>query len=145
MSINIRNINVISKFNITPLKKNLYYIRTFMIFMSMDINKIFGMFGDDDRKSKLDEIESLKRLEEFHATPTYKIGMFKKMLLNHNMLKNKLINMFKTPSDEFNVKEMEEVGEYLAYNRAWDYIRECDLDSELWVDSLKVMDDDNIF
>ncbi len=116
----------------------------FMIFMGMDVNKIFGMFGDDDRKSKIDEIESLKRLEDYHATPTYKIGMFKKMLLNHNTLKDKLINIFKTPTDEFNVKEMEEVGEYLAYNRAWEYISECKLEEELWQDSLTVMDDDRL-
>ncbi len=115
-----------------------------MIFMGMDVNKIFGMFGDDDRKSKIDEIESLKRLEDYHATPTYKIGMFKKMLLNHNTLKDKLINIFKTPTDEFNVKEMEEVGEYLAYNRAWEYISECKLEEELWQDSLTVMDDDRL-
>ena len=110
----------------------------------MDVDKIFNMFNGDNLKPTKEELNSLKKMKEFKETPSYKVGMYKKMLLNHHHIKHRLINLFKTPMDDFGMKEMEEVGEYIAHHRAWSYIEHCDLKEEIWRDSLIMMDDERL-
>tara|TARA_R110000822_G_scaffold36077_1_gene101689 strand:+ start:6617 stop:7075 length:459 start_codon:yes stop_codon:yes gene_type:complete len=106
----------------------------------MDINRIFNLFNnsdDDEFKSPIREImgDTLD-FNEFKDTPPYYIGMFEKMILNHNNVKNQVVNLFKKSNEEFNIEEIEEAGEFMAYNRAWDYIKNCDLNDLLWSESL---------
>ena len=93
----------------------------------MDINSIFNLFGGDDKKYT-DEPPSTINMADFEKTPTYKVGMFKKIILNQHVFQKKLINMFKTPQDDYGMEEMEEVGEYIAHHRAWSYIKDCLVD-----------------
>ena len=46
--------------------------------------------------------------------------------------------------DDYGMKEMEEVGEYIAHHRAYGYIEHCDLTKEIWRDSLIMMDDEHL-
>jgi hypothetical protein len=103
----------------------------------MDINKIFGIFNDDD-----DEFfpnQNFKIIDDLNIkdTPIYKIGMFEKMILNiKSAVKFQVIDIFKKSEVDFDLKEIEETGEYIAYYRAWDYIKDCDLEDINWKESL---------
>ncbi len=46
----------------------------------MNINHIFNLFGGDDKKYT-DEPPSTINMDDFKKTPTYKVGMFKKIIL----------------------------------------------------------------
>lgn len=109
----------------------------------MDINHIFNLFGDSGNKYNENHPSSIN-MEDFEKTPSYKIGMFKKIILNQHVFQKKLINMFKTPRDEFGMDGMDEVGEYIAHHRAWRYIRDCVIDNEMWQDSLSVQNDEHL-
>ena len=111
------------------------------IYVRMDINNIFNLFGDDDKKS-IDTPPSIIKMGDFEQTPTFKVGMFKKIILNQHVFQKKLINMFKTPEDDFEVEGMEDVGEYIAHHRAWVHIKDCLIDDELWQGSLMIQHDD---
>ena len=111
--------------------------------MSMDINRIFSLFNDYDFKSeKQREKKEELKFKEFKNTPPYHIGMFEKMILNHNNVKNKVVDLFKKSNEEFNINEIEEAGEFMAYNRAWNYIQDCNLNDQCWKESLLLRNGD---
>jgi len=107
----------------------------------MDINSIFNLFGSDDKKYT-DAPPSTIKMDDFEKTPTYKVGMFKKIILNQHVFQKKLINMFQTPEDDYGMEGMEDVGEYIAHHRAWSYIKDCLIDDEIWQGSLQIQHDD---
>ena len=109
----------------------------------MDINSIFNLFGGDGKKNT-DEPPSTINMADFEKTPTYKVGMFKKIILNQHVFQKKLINMFKTPDDAFEMDGMEDVGEYLAHHRAWSHIKDCVIEEEIWQGSLSIQHDDHL-
>jgi hypothetical protein len=101
----------------------------------MDVNKIFDIFDDDDSFTN----QNFKVIDDLNIqdTPIYKIGMFEKMILNiKSAVKFQVIDIFKKSNVDFDLKEIEETGEYIAYYRAWDYIKDCDLDDLNWRESL---------
>lgn len=109
----------------------------------MDINRIFNLFnpgGEDYKSTLLESLEGNLKFDEFKETPQYKIGMFEKMILNHNNISTTVTNLFKKSEEEFNLPEVEEAGEYIAYFRAWDFIQECDLSMDCWKESLLLRD-----
>ena len=93
----------------------------------MDINKIFGIFDDDEEFFTNQNFNVIDDLN-IKDTPIYKIGMFEKMILNiKSAVKFQVIDIFKKSDVDFDLKEIEETGEYIAYYRAWDYIKDCNL------------------
>ena len=109
----------------------------------MDINHIFNLFGGDPKKYT-DELPLSISIKDFEKTPSYKVGMFKKIILNQHVFQKKLINMFKTKDDEFGVEGMDDVGEYIAHHRGWNYIQDCKIEEEIWKDNLLVQHDDHL-
>ena len=109
----------------------------------MDINHIFNLFGGDPKKYN-DEPPTTINMADFEKTPSYKIGMFKKIILNQHVFQKKLIDMFKTPKDDFGMEGMDEVGEYIAHHRAWSYMKDCVIKNEIWQDSLSIQNDENL-
>ena len=107
----------------------------------MDINNIFNLFNGDDQKPK-EALPSTINMGDFEKTPTFKVGMFKKIILNQHVFQKKLINIFKTPEDEFEMDGMEDVGEYIAHHRAWVHIKDCVITDEVWQGSLMIQHDD---
>ena len=107
----------------------------------MDVNSIFNLFNSGDKKPT-DPLPSTINMADFEKTPTYKVGMFKKIILNQHVFQKKLINMFKTPQDDYGMEGMEDVGEYIAHHRAWSHIKDCNIDEELWQGSLQIQHDD---
>jgi len=109
----------------------------------MDVNNIFNLFNNEGKKPK-ETLPSAINMDEFESTPTFKVGMFKKIILNQHVFQKKLINVFKTPEDEFGMEGMEEAGEYIAHHRAWGYIKDCIITDEVWKGSLSIQHDDHL-
>ena len=107
----------------------------------MDLNHIFRLFGDPGNKYNENPPNTIN-IEDFEKTPSYKVGMFKKIILNQHVFQKKLINMFKTKNDDFGMDGMDDVGEYIAHHRAWGYIKDCKIDDEVWQGSLTIQHDD---
>ncbi len=109
----------------------------------MDINHIFNLFGDPGSKYNEDPPTTIN-MSDFEKTPSYKIGMFKKIILNQHVFQKKLIDMFKTKEDDFGMEGMDEVGEYIAHHRAWSYMKDCVIENEKRQDSQSVQNDENL-
>ena len=109
----------------------------------MDINNIFNLFNNDGKESKNIPPSTID-MNDFEKTPTFKVGMFKKIILNQHIFQKKLINVFKTPEDEFEIEGMEEAGEYIAHHRAWMFIKDCIIEDEMWQGSLLIQHDDHL-
>ena len=109
----------------------------------MDLNHIFRLFGDPGNKYNENPPNTIN-IEDFEKTPSYKVGMFIKIILNQHVFQKKLINMFKTKDDDFGMDGMDDVGEYIAHHRGWSYIQDCKIDEEIWKDNLLVQHDDHL-
>ncbi len=119
------------------------YLTSTIFIDDMDLNHIFNLFGPSGNKYN-ENPPTVIEIAEFEKTPSFKIGMFKKIILNQNVFQKKLFDMFRSPTDEWGVGKYEEVGEFVTFKRAWDSIKHCKIEEELWQDSLKVQHDDHL-
>ena len=91
----------------------------------IDKDKIFSLFIDGkeikDQKTK-DEIK------QFMNGPFAKIGMFVKLIQNHQVFHQKLEKFLKKEQPNYNVESTKEASEFTVYNRAWNYINKISLD-----------------
>ena len=86
----------------------------------LDKDKIFKLFVDGK------EIEGDKTKEEiadFMNGPYAKIGMFVKLIQNHEIFHKKLEKFLKREQPDYNVESTKEASEFTVYNRAWTYIK----------------------
>jgi hypothetical protein len=108
----------------------------------MNVNKIFNLFGNDEVPEDNNEIDNII---DWRDTPTYKIGMFKKIIINNKMIKNVFIkNLKENGIIDLDEEDMEKAGEFLAYNRSWDYIKDCDINNDVWKDALLLSNKEEI-
>ncbi len=71
------------------------------------------------------EVNSGKELLE----STYgKIGMFAKLIQNHEVFHIKLEKFLKKEQPNYDVQSTKEASEFTVYNRAWSYIKKVSLD-----------------
>ena len=92
----------------------------------IDKDKIFKLFVDGK------EIEGDKTQEEitdFMNGPYAKIGMFVKLIQNHEVFHKKLEKFLKQEQPDYNVESTKEASEFTVYNRAWGYIKQIDIDN----------------
>jgi hypothetical protein len=113
----------------------------------MDVNKIFDLFsggreGDSDYTQQ--ELEDLRKMEEFKESPMFKVGMFKKLIFNHLAYKDRIIDLFKNVKPHLNVYELEEAGETITFERGWEFISQCELEKEEWQQCLILYNDEEI-
>jgi hypothetical protein len=90
----------------------------------INIDNLFNLFPPQDNEDK--QIVYI----DFADKPVYKLGMYKKIILNHINFKKKVISFFKQTNAELSIEEMEAAGAYVAYNRAWFYIKDIDITND---------------
>lgn len=88
------------------------------------IEDIFNLFPGGD------ENEDNTTYVDITSTPIYWLGMHKKLILNHINFKKKVISFFKKNNDELDIADIEKAGEFVAYNRAWSYIKKINMENE---------------
>ena len=97
----------------------------------MDPNNIFNLFDDENTPKVVEPTKKLvDKLKEFKDSPTVKIGMFTKLILNHHVFHSKLENFLKKEEPTYDVKSTKESSEFVVYNRAWFYLNQVDLDKK---------------
>ncbi|NNE31872.1 MAG: hypothetical protein HKN40_05830 [Winogradskyella sp.] len=91
----------------------------------IDPDKIFGLFGRADDNPTPEEREDItQQLIELKESPAFKIGVFRKLILNHTNFNLNLLNMLKRAHSELDVDDMNNASEYIVYTRAWEYIKD---------------------
>jgi len=94
----------------------------------MDINKIFGTFGSSSRNDDFPPANFLstsKIIEDNH--PRYYLKMFVKLIQNYTLYSKQLFNFFSLSDPSLNIQEIEQVGKIMLHERAFEYLKEIDL------------------
>ena len=92
----------------------------------INVDNIFGLF---DSQEDPDGGNISKTFIDFKETPIYYVGMYKKLVLNHINLNKKILKFLKDTHAELDMMDMKEAGEYITYNRAWNFIKNIDLNN----------------
>jgi hypothetical protein len=92
----------------------------------IDKDKIFKLFvdGKDINGDKTNE-----EIQEFMNGPYAKIGMFVKLIQNHEIFHKKLEKFLKQEQPDYDVESTKEASEYTIYHRAWSYIKNIDINN----------------
>lgn len=104
----------------------------------MDINKIFGSFNSSSRdEGSLSSFTPPKKISFIDEdSPSYKLGMFRKLILNYLNYTHSLIGLFDKAEPGLDVNDIKRVGEAMLYERAFEYIKDIDLHDKTHINAL---------
>jgi hypothetical protein len=92
----------------------------------MDLDKIFGLFNtpdsDDDKSSQSYE----EVIDYYKKHPLYWVGMFKKLIYNHEVFHLQLLKFFDKLDEGLDQIDVDRAGEYVVFTKAWEYIKKID-------------------
>ncbi len=90
----------------------------------MDIKKIFGLFEEPQENNKEVSREEYNQLvDNYKKHPLYWVGMFKKLIYNHNLFNSQLLKFFEKLDEGLDQVDIDRAGEYVVFNKAWEYIK----------------------
>jgi hypothetical protein len=90
----------------------------------VDIKKIFGLFEEPQENNKEVSREEYNQLvDNYKKHPLYWVGMFKKLIYNHNLFNSQLLKFFEKLDEGLDQVDIDRAGEYVVFTRAWDYIK----------------------
>jgi hypothetical protein len=95
----------------------------------MDINKIFNLFNGDEPESLGEKSQQVDTLLDYKNHPLFWVGMFKKLIQNHQTFNDQLLKFFDNLDEGLNMVDVDKAGEYVVFNRAWEYIKKVDPDN----------------
>lgn len=104
----------------------------------MDINKIFGAFNSSSRdEGSISAFTPPKKISFIDEdSPSYKLGMFRKLILNYLNYTHSLIGLFDKSDPSLDVNDIKRVGEAMLYDRAYSYIKDIDLHKKDHINAL---------
>jgi len=105
----------------------------------VNLDHIFHLFSSND---DLQGIANDKAFVDFKNTPTYWVGMYKKLILNHINFNKKIIKFFQKSDKALDLGDVKEAGEFVTYNRAWSYIKKIDMSNKEHIKGIKVYADE---
>ena len=91
----------------------------------IDKDKIFKLFVDG---KEINDEQTKSEIKDFMNGPFAKIGMFVKLIQNHKIFHQKLEKFFKKEQPNYDVQSTKEASEFTVYSRAWEYIKNINLD-----------------
>lgn len=89
----------------------------------IDKDRLFGLFGGDENVAK----EILDKPDTFLDTATAKLGMFTKLIYNHEVFHNKLKKFMEQVKEDYDMEVTKNASSFTVYNRAWFYIKDINL------------------
>lgn len=105
--------------------------------MYMDADKIFGLFSGEEPESLREKAKMVDVLLNYKEHPMYWVGMFKKLIHNHKIFNNKVMDFYtKLEDEELDLYDVEIAGEFVVYSRAWFYISKIDISDRTCQESL---------
>ena len=90
-------------------------------------NNIFGLFEGKDNVNVHDIVNAPK---DFLESPIAKLGMFTKLISNHEIFHKKLEKFLKQEKKVIDIEETKEASALSVYNRAYHYINKIDLNNK---------------
>jgi len=105
----------------------------------INLDNIFHLFGSND---DFDGVEDGKTYMDFKNTPTYWVGMYKKLILNHINFNKKIMKFFQKSDKDLDLNDVKEAGEFVTYNRAWSYIKKIDISNKDHIKGIKTYSDE---
>jgi hypothetical protein len=93
----------------------------------VNINKIFGLFETPEEKGEdIVQNDYNNLLENYKNHPLFWVGMVKKLIYNHTAFNDRLLDFFSQLDKSLDKIDIDRAGEYIIFNRAWDYIEKVD-------------------
>ena len=90
----------------------------------VNINKIFDLFNSKEPDSLQEKAQMADVLiKDYKNHPLFWVGMFKKLIYNHRIFHLQLTKFFENIDDGLDQVDIDRAGEFVVFNRAWDYIR----------------------
>ena len=108
----------------------------------MDLNKIFGLFSDEEPKSLKEKSQLIDDILDFKEHPLFWVGMFKKLIQNHKLFNKEIIGFFSILDQELYIDDVEQAGEFVVYNKAFSWIDKIDINNKLHQNSILKFSDD---
>lgn len=102
------------------------------------LDNIFELFSSNEDLDGKNELVHI----DFTQTPTYWVGMYKKLVLNHINFNKKVLQMFSKMNGEFDIQDVKEAGEHITYNKAWSYIKNIDINIDEHIDAIQYYTDE---
>jgi transcriptional regulator with PAS, ATPase and Fis domain len=95
----------------------------------MNIDKIFSLFEGDEPESLREKAQQVDITLDYKNHPLFWVGMFKKLIQNHQTFNDQLLNFFDKLDEELSTVDVDKAGEFLVFNRAYEYIQKVDPDN----------------
>ena len=94
----------------------------------MDVNKVFGLFEEpqEDKSKEMSQEEYTQLMDNYKKHPLYWVGMFKKLIYNHNLFNSQLLKFFEKLDEGLDQVDIDRAGEFVIFTKAWDYIKKVD-------------------
>jgi hypothetical protein len=108
----------------------------------MDLNKIFGLFSDEEPKSLKEKSQLIDDILDFKEHPLFWVGMFKKLIQNHKLFNKEIIGFFSILDQELDIDDVEQAGEFVVYNKAFSWIDKININNKLHQNSILKFSDD---
>ena len=106
------------------------------MYRQMDINKIFNLFNGDEPESLREKAQQVDIPLDYKNHPLFWVGMFKKLIQNHHIFNDQLLKFFEKLDEELDIVDIDRAGEFVVFNRAWNYIQKVDPDNLITQEAL---------
>ena len=109
----------------------------------VDINKIFDLFNGKEPDSLQEKAQMADVLiKDYKNHPLFWVGMFKKLIYNHNVFHLQLTKFFENIDESLDQVDIDRAGEYVVFTKAWEYIKKINPEDKLHQESLYRFSDD---
>jgi len=95
----------------------------------MDINKIFNLFNSEEPDSLKEKAQQVDILLDYKNHPLFWVGMFKKLIYNHDLFNSQILKFFDKLNEGLDLVDIDRAGEYVVFNKSWEYIKKINPDN----------------
>ena len=96
------------------------------MYRGMNVDKIFNLFNGDEPESLREKAQQVDTLLDYKNHPLFWVGMFKKLIQNHQVFNTQILKFFDQMEEGLDVIDVDRAGEFVVFNRAWSYIQKVD-------------------
>jgi hypothetical protein len=100
--------------------------------------KLFEIFD----KHPLNDLE--ENLISYKSSFKFKIEMFIKVVIYGDQWKKEVISLFDDSNADMDTNEIDRVGDFMLYTRAWYWLKQLDTTDEVCINSLKELNNPNL-
>ena len=103
----------------------------------MDVNKIFGLFGNDETEPLKERVQHDDvLLKDYKNHPLFWVGMFKKLLQNHQIFNKQLLDFFNKSDEKLDIDDVNKAGDFIVFSKAWEFIEKINPEDKVCQEAL---------